>query len=438
VLGTISGSSLNVDRNATIGGGLTVTGAVLSLSNITAKGTLSGKELVVSKNASISGSLLVKNNIAAKGTVSGATITGFGLGTCNGAAQKLIYNYSTQKFECATDLDTKWSTTGSLMTAFDRRYVNQSGDTMTGNLVIGNSATLSVSGAIITEGDLTINQDAGAVDAILTFGNNTANQTIKYLNASQRFQFSKGISVLGTISGSSLNVDRNATIGGALTASGAIRTKSSISGSTLTVDGDVTIHGQTYNFPTSQTTNGYLKTDGAGNLAWSATASIGNSSGFLISLHPEYPNAIYFSSGSSFIGQLTASGGVAGVNENYYHWTSSKAALNDYWISIRLRVPDNFGSWDPVKPIELRYRTADATATNNHVTVRMKDTADAIVALSGNAGLASATFATANIGITGGTWAPKGHFTVYVKMSALTGKFAEAGYLNLNFESTMP
>jgi hypothetical protein len=273
---------------------------------------------------------------------------------------------------------------------------------------------------------------------------------MKYLNASQRFQFSKGISVVGTISGSSLNIDRNATIGGTLTASGAIRTKSSISGSTLTVDGDVTIQGQTYHFPTSQTTNGYLKTDGAGNLAWSATASIGNSSGFLISLHPEYPNAIYFSSGASFIGQLTASGGVAGINENYYHWTSSKAALNDYWISIRMRVPDNFSSWDPVKPIELRYRTGSgqslAQGQGSYLTVRMRDTANAYVALTGGNNLANTSFTTANItgpqAGGGQTWTPKGYFTVYIRMAASTTPngnwFAEAGYLNLNFESTMP
>ncbi len=499
VLGTISGSSLNVDRNATIGGSLTVTGAVLSLSNITAKGILSGNSLAVSANATVSGSLLVKNNIAAKGTVSGATVTGFGLGSCNAAGQKLIYNSATQKFECGTDLDTSWSNTGSLMTGFDARYVKKAGDTMTGTLTInltsgymglkvmqmlsgsiihaektltssgtilstGNITTrgilsgaflrvsgpadvhgpMAVSGAIRTDGDLTINDDAGAVDAILTFGNASGNQTLKFLNTLQKFQFSKPLSVLGTISGSSLNIDRNATVGGTLSVTGAILSKSNItakgylSGSTLTVDGNVTLHGQTYNFPTTQTSNGFLKTDGAGNLTWSATASIGNSSGFIISLHPEYTNAIYFSSGSTFIGQLTASGGVAGVNENFYHWTSSKAAINDYWIAVRVRVPDNFSSWDPVKPIEFRYRTADGTAGNNHVTVRMKDTANAVVALSGNEGLASATFATANIGITGGTWTPKGYFTVYVKMAALTAKYAEAGFLNLNFESTMP
>jgi len=59
--------------------------------------------LTVSKNASISGSLLVRSNIAAKGTVSGATINGFGLGSCNGSTQKVVYNNTSNAFECATD-----------------------------------------------------------------------------------------------------------------------------------------------------------------------------------------------------------------------------------------------------------------------------------------------------------------------------------------------
>ncbi|MDD5055058.1 MAG: hypothetical protein PHZ00_02200 [Candidatus Peribacteraceae bacterium] len=313
VLGTISGSSLNVDRNATIGGGLTVTGAVLANGNITTRGTASGSNF-----------------------------------TFMGGASYVL-----------------------------------------GSLAVGGTTPKTK------------------------------------------------FSVLGTISGSSLNIDRNATIGGTLTATGAITTKGNLSGSTLTVDGNVTIHGETYTFPTTQTENGFLKTNGAGELTWEAI-STGNGSGAILSLHPEYPNAIYFSSGSSFIGQLSASGGVAGINENFYHWTSSKAGLNDYWISIRVRLPDNFSSWDPVKPIELRYRTADGTADNNHVTVRMKDTEDALAVLSGNAALASATFATANIGITDGTWTPKDYITIYVKLAAKATTFAEAGFINLNFETTTP
>ena len=66
--------------------------------------------------------------------------------------------------------------------------------------------------------------------------------------------------------------------------------------------------------------------------------------------------------------------------------------------------------------------------------------AGSLVTLTNGGGLASATWATANI--TGpqssGTWTPKGYATIYVKLSALTAKNAAAGFLNLNFETTTP
>jgi len=181
-----------------------------------------------------------------------------------------------------------------------------------------------------------------------------------------------------------------------------------------------------------------LTNDGAGNLTWS-TASIGNGSGLIMSMHPEYPNAVYFSSGSNYIGQLYGSGGTTAL-DNSYVWSSTRSSLQDYWISVRFRVPDNFSSWDPVKPIELRYKTADGTASNNHVTVRMKDTAGANVTLTNGGGLANAAWTTASI--TGpqssGTWTPKGYATIYIKLAALTSKNAAVGFINLNFETTTP
>jgi hypothetical protein len=170
-------------------------------------------------------------------------------------------------------------------------------------------------------------------------------------------------------------------------------------------------------------------------------STAGNGSGDLLSLHPEYPNAIYFSSGSTYVGQMTASGGTAGL-ENSYVWTSTRGTIQDYWISIRVRLPDNFSSWDPVKPIEFRYKTGVASATNNHLTVRMKDTTGANVTLTNGGGLANTSWTTANITgpQAGGTWTPKSSFTVYVKLAAdsTAGANAAAGFLNLNFETTTP
>lgn len=436
---------------------LNATGLFRFSAGISVLGTISGSKLAIDGNATISGSLLVKNNIAAKGTISGSTINGFGLGSCNGASQKLIFNSGTGKFECGTDLNTAtspWSNTGSLQTAFDSRYVNQSGDTMTGALNVranlsGSSlrvsgpadihGALTASGAFRTDSNITINDDADTNDAVLTFGNASGNQTIKFLNSSQKFEFSKSLRVLGTISGSALRIDGNATIGGPLTVTGSLKTKGNLSGSTLTIDGNITLHGVTYSAPSAQgAANTFLKNDGAGSLTW---GSVGNSSGGVLSLHPEYQNAIYFSSGSTYIGQMTMSGGTTAL-ENSYVWTSTRGTLQDYWISVRVRVPDNFSSWDPVKPIEFRYKTGVASAASNHVSMRIKDTTGTERALTSGGGLANTSWTTALITgpESGGTWTPKGYITIYVKLAAnsTANANAAAGFINLNYETTTP
>lgn len=356
VQGTLSGSALNVDGNATIGGTLTATGAARFKSTVNADG-----------------------NITTLGRLSGSSLRISGAAEVNGA--------------------------------------------------------LSATGSIRTDGDLTINDDAGANDATLTFGNATTNQTVKFLNSSQRFQFSKGISVIGTISGSALNIDGKATIGGSLTVTGSILTKGNLSGATISGFG---LPGGGCN-GASQKLNWNAAT---GKFECGTDVStVGNGSGNLLSLHPEYPNAIYFSSGATYVGQLTASGGTAQL-ENSYVWTSTRGSIQDYWIAVRVRLPDNFSSWDPVKPIEFRYKTGVASASNNHLTVRMKDTTGANVTLTNGGGLANTSWTTANI--TGpqasGTWTAKNYFTVYIKLAAdsTAGANAAAGFLNLNFETTTP
>jgi hypothetical protein len=84
----------------------------------------------------------------------------------------------------------------------DARYVNTSGDSMTGALIIKNGAGLNASGAVLTNGNLSLNSDNGAVDAVLTFGNSVGSQTVTFNAASQRFDFSKEIHTSGGVTAS--------------------------------------------------------------------------------------------------------------------------------------------------------------------------------------------------------------------------------------------
>lgn len=302
-------------------------------------------------------------------------------------------------------------TRGLLINGNTKVIGNLSGSTLNVDGRASIYGPLSASGAIATEGNLSINDDDDTNDATLTFGNHTAAQTLIYSHANQRFEFSKDLQVNGSISGATLNVD-----------------------------GAVTIKNITYGFPNAQgAANTYLKNDGAGGLTWAGIAS-GNGSGGALSLHPEFPNASYFQSGATAVGMLVA-GYDTPNNENFYRWTTTQGTAQDYWIAVRVKVPKNFANWTPT-PIQLRYRTATTTAAENAINLKLIDTAGVPVAITGASDLASGTadtWTTASIGgVSGGTYTPDEFITVLIKVLATSAGAADAGYLNLNWSTTTP
>ncbi len=214
VTGALSGVSLNVNTTAAIGGAATFNGVATHNANVKVRGNLSGSTLTVDQ-----------------------------LRNCD-----TINTDANGNLACGTDANTQFTNTGSLQNAFDNRYVNQSGDTMTGALRISNNAGLNASGSLLTNSDITLNSDNGATDAVLTFGNSTASQMLKFSHTNQRFEFTKdlyitgALGVTGALSGVSLNVNTTAAIGGAATFNGVathnanVKVRGNLSGSTLTVD----------------------------------------------------------------------------------------------------------------------------------------------------------------------------------------------------------
>ncbi|MBU0458190.1 hypothetical protein KJ652_05575 [Patescibacteria group bacterium] len=395
----------------------------------------------------------------------------FGDWTCNGTTCTLDTEYVTPNSE-------------------DGRYVNTSGDTMTGDLVLQGanmiasgaiitenatiSGALSVDGNIVTDSNLTINADNGGVNAVLTFGNDAAAETLTFSDSTNQFEMSDDLKVSGNFES-----DGNGTFQGTLeinddnsgdatltfgndagdetiifndttnefdmsddlNITGSLDVTSGISGSTLTVDGNVTIRGQTYSFPTSAGTYGQvLVNDGSNNLVWSG-ANLGLGSGGVVALSPEYPHAVYFNSGSvaASIGQL-AYDYDATNNENFYRWVTTKGTLQEYWISARVRIPDNFKQWDSTRPIQFRYRTGTANAADNFMTMRLFDTGGTEIALTSGNDLKNTSWTTATITgpASSGTYSIGQYITVFIKLSATSAGSADAGFINLNFETSAP
>jgi hypothetical protein len=83
-----------------------------------------------------------KTKLDVAGAISGSFIyatksfSGAGLTDCDSGTSKLLWDATTGRFSCGTVTSSNWSGTGALQNAFDNRYVNTAGDTMTGKLTI--------------------------------------------------------------------------------------------------------------------------------------------------------------------------------------------------------------------------------------------------------------------------------------------------------------
>jgi hypothetical protein len=356
--------------------------------------------LTVTENLSSSGSLFIETNASIGGTLSGASaITFSALKNCN-----TIDTDANGVLSCGTD-DT--GSSGLSFTNAQGIYVNQSGDTMTGNLIIGNSATLSVSGSIVTETNLTMNEDNGAADASFTFGNDAGAETLKFSDTFNEFEFSDDLRITGNLS-----------------ASGSV-----------SFDGATSFNNVQYTWPGSAATASgkLLSVDpSTGKLSWTSGSA---SSGSIVWLKPTYPNATYFGSGASKVGTLSALHN-SGSSINYYRWQTTKTTAQQYWIATQVRIPNNFRSWDPVKPIQFSYR-----GSGGSLNVKLLDTNDANVSLTGGSGLAGASWQTATITgpESGGTFTADDYMTFLLKMTAsgsgLNNEFADAGFIELNWET---
>lgn len=392
----------------------------------------------VEGNITGSGTLTVGGAAVLKSTLRLNNVTYTFPGGDGSASGKVLKTNAAGQLSWSTDLNT---TNGITQTDADARYMNQSGDTMTGALKVranlsgstlnvdGNAGVygaLTSSGNIATKADLTINADNGAADAALTFGNATTAQTLKFLNTPQKFSFSKDVRVIGNLSGSSLNVDGTAGIYGALTVSGATTLKSTLK-----------INNVMYAFPGSDgsASGRVLKTNGAGQLSWASLRY----SGSTLSFHPDYKSAVYFASGAS-VGTLSLRYSSGSEVANHYRWQSTRTSNQQYWIQSRIQVPNNFATWETGNPLQLRYRSS-----GGYLNVFVRDTAGSNVALTNGSNLRNQSWTTATI--TGpqsaGTWTKNGYMTILLQLvssgaSVADRAYADVGFLNLNFDESLP
>lgn len=80
--------------------------------------------------------------------------------------------------------------------------------TLTGGLVVGNGKAITASGAIRSQTGIVLNFKNEAKDVVLTFGNSVLPETLRFLSAEHRFEFSDDVHITNNLSASgSLTVD---------------------------------------------------------------------------------------------------------------------------------------------------------------------------------------------------------------------------------------
>jgi len=420
-------------------------------------GTISGAQIHGQDSVTSSGTLVWE------GAASGATLYvangffGSGLVDCDAAGDTLNWDTTTQRFSCGTD-------------ANDGALSAGQGLTIASSAV---SLTAAHSGTTITAVTLLSGALVHAQNNLTSSGG---------LSVGSAARFSSSVDVVGVLSGVTVHAQDNLTSSGGLTIGGEARFNGNVdvegifsgailkaatslaSSGSLSVDGAVTFGNITSCTLLETNSEGVLacaastfdeSVDDRVNTLLQAGSGIGlsyddanntltikttSTSGADIFLSPEYPHSIYFSSGSATVGQLSLSGSISD-GDNYYHWSSTKNTIQDYWISTRVRIPDNFSRWEAADPIELRYRTGSGLAVTNHVTLRLLDTAGSDVPLTGGSALASTGWNLAII--TGpessGTYTPGSGITLLLKLAGMTPAhtadrgYARAGYINLNW-----
>jgi hypothetical protein len=136
--------------------------------------------------------------------------------------------------------------------------------------------------------------------------------------------------------------------------------------------------------------------------------------------NPQYTNVSLQADATNNVGQLYVSHDTINVR-NFYLWTSTNAALQDYDVITRVTLPSDFVRWKAKYPLIVFYRSTSADNTNNKLDISVFDTNGVPVALSGSTtGLASTSWASTNIEYTGAppTWTAGQDFLVKFKLSA--------------------
>lgn len=339
--------------------------------------------------------------------------------------------------------------------------------TFNDDLRITDGGGLTASGALATESGVIINRDNAPGDAVLAFGNQLGQETLKFVDTANRFEFSDDVAVNGnlTVTGlingidiSSLQSDSSgylrAASGGGLNLQVGGGTYS-LNGQLLTFDGTGAmlmhdnatnyvyigssgITASTSGFPSAASFIPVARVTTAGGQITSiqdsrALASSDKQKVIMSVYNPEYQSASYQGDASDNVGRLFVSHDNIS-KKNFYVWTSTMQSLQDYDVILRVTLPPDFARWKN-NALQVEYRSTSADPAQNKLDIAVFDTNGMPVTLSGaTTGLTSTGWATSEIEFTGSpTWTAGQEMLVRLKPYAKGDFQMQMGSIRANF-----
>jgi len=219
VVGTLSGGALTImNGNSYLFGNTDIGSSTNADTKLEVIGTISGAALHITGTSTFSGSLALETSLT------GATVTGFGLTDCaNASTSKVLYTLSTGKFSCGTDQTTAATAGQGLTNTANSFKVNA---TLTGSLIrftTLSGETLFAHTRLTTSGSLKVLGDMSGS----TLHINLASSLSGSLTVGGSVRMKGAETVVGTISGSALKITNTASF------SGAVAIETSLTGSTF-------------------------------------------------------------------------------------------------------------------------------------------------------------------------------------------------------------
>ncbi len=324
--------------------------------------------------------------------------------------------------------------------------------------------TVTASGSVAAGGDLTINADNAARDAVITFGNDILPETLRYSSSDERFEFSADVRVEGnlTVTGTVNGVDLTSLSSAPLQVSAGAGLTVNVAAGVYRVSGAPTQYAGVTGYAVGDNATTYLyfvssglssstsgfPTDQAYIPLATVTTSGGSVTGVedmralqsdlreiqqMTSYHAPYPGASVRGDATDNVGRLSVSHDEINAH-NFYLWTSTQSSLQDYEVVLPITLPEGFRGWRD-DPITVQYRGTSASPSDARLDISVFDTNGQPVSLTGSyGGLSSITWADAAVGFGGTpTWTPGGTFIVKCRVSAKDNYQVHLGSIRLLF-----